>query len=482
MDNLIGDINIEQVLHKLLHYNPSIYTCMPECTIIRSAKLLADGLSQFEPDCLYIGKASVLEKIIVSNPCANFLCVPDILISTQIIQKSNINLIMLDEDCDIFSLFNEVQDILNICINFIRSSKKLMDALLKGKGIQHIIDTAYGIIGNPIAFGDPSGRLIAQAKLQESIEPIWDEHLRYGKFSDSTINSREFKSSLERINKSDSPVHIRTYKYSKIAGKVKIDDKTIGYLTVIEFGKLFTEGDIDLVSLLCDVISCEIQKRQTFRNSQRTMYDEFIVELLNGKITDSKTVNERVKALNIKLHENFFIMTIDTRKSDVVHDYTIHLLFRLEEIISCSKSFLYNNYIVLFINSSKRKPEYNPGIKSFTEFLKNNSLYAGLSWSFHNLLDMSHYYKQSLKALELGLKNSREDIFFLYENYMIYHLGDIQSDTSNILKDFCHPSFLSLVEYDNRNMAIMSKLFTHIYCARETKLNRRKLWISIGLH
>lgn len=56
--------------------------------------------------------------------------------------KQECNLIILDEDLDMIAIFNEIQDIFQFYHDW---DNDLQDALIKTKGLQHIIDISYKV-------------------------------------------------------------------------------------------------------------------------------------------------------------------------------------------------------------------------------------------------------------------------------------------------------------------------------------------------
>ncbi|MCR4434927.1 MAG: helix-turn-helix domain-containing protein [Clostridiales bacterium] len=474
------DINLTTIASKLKRYNPKLYTPGGGSAPLKSVKLLLEGMPSLEPDILYIGKASSFVGKLPPSSCVNILCVPDVDIPPEYTGNSNMNLMVLDKKADVFMVFNEIQDVLTAELNLARSSKRLLDTLMDGKGIQHIIDVAYEILGNPICFGDPSTRLIAHKGLVEAIEPIWDEQIRTGKFSLDTVRSLEYKYSFAMVNKSKLPFFVKGgQRPSKISAKVVIGNITVGYLTVIEYENPFKESDLELVALLCDVISSEMQKNRSNKNSKWALFESFLADLLNGNIQDDKTTQEMAQALSLNLEENLYILTIDVRQSDIAYIYLIHSMYLPENIAASSKSIMYKDYIVILVSCSKKGKLFSDtDLKSFVEFLKENNLYAGLSRCFHSLMELNYYYMQSLKAIELGIRKNKEKAFFTYEEYALYHLLDTHSNPAG-LKEFCHPSILILMDYDREN----NTRYTHtLYIYIVNRGNQAKSANALHIH
>lgn len=81
---------------------------------------------------------------------------------------------------------------------------------------------------------------------------------------------------------------------------------------------------------------------------------------------------------------------------------------------------------------------------------KENDSYAGLSNCFQNIIEISEYYKQALRAIELGICAADKPNLFLYEDYYLEHVKNIfvQKESSNT---FCHPQIKRLLEYDQKH-------------------------------
>ncbi|MCR4434924.1 MAG: hypothetical protein QHH06_05265 [Clostridiales bacterium] len=69
--------------------------------------------------------------------------------------------------------------------------------------------------------------------------------------------------------------------------------------------------------------------------------------------------------------------------------------------------------------------------------------------------------EERVKAIELGIRENKEEAFFIYEEYIIYHLLDICSGQID-LKEFCHPLLFDLMEYDKKARPITPGPFTCI--------------------
>lgn len=104
-----------------------------------------------------------------------------------------------------------------------RSLNKMnqIKALGKAMGLQHLIDEAYHILGNPIMLYDSKWRILAYAKDAVTDAPTWNNHINDGTIEaniDAFINS----GIIDIITGADRVVILNRdhLKYSRIFGKI----------------------------------------------------------------------------------------------------------------------------------------------------------------------------------------------------------------------------------------------------------------------
>ena len=330
---------------------------------------------------------------------------------------------------------------------------KLLDALSQGIGLQKIIELGYSILGNPLSVCDTSYKNLAIAGALTNGDPVWDEFVTQGYLSPESVHYYLSAEKLTaKLDHSNYPFYWtdRYVKYRRIMGVIRIGKRAVAGIGVIEQNYPFSEDDLELTSLLCTIISAELQKKKFTQHSRGYVYESFIEDLLDKKITNSKIVSERAQYLNLGLKKNMQILTIDINEFDNEHyslDYVRNLL---ESMIFNCKAIVYNNNIVLIISSDKALTTNTEEFTLFKEFLHKFKMRGALSRSFLKLEELSHYYAQSLDALRIGSHLDPEENLYTYNDYAIYHIADVCAQTVE-LKHLCHPSLAILMEHDSHN-------------------------------
>lgn len=444
--------DIKKVSDELRHYEHQLYVSHENSKLVKVPKLLEEDMQVFDTDTLYVGNASTLTKVLPVKCPANILAIPDITVDINDLDKFNVNLIMLDKNESLTKVFNKAYEIVTSQYEHIPQWEALLNSFVNSKGVEHIIEIGYGLLGNPISLGDANGILVAyKASPDLMVEFGWDVWVKRGKVPYDTSDFIKFKRIFSRINESDSPIHIKEMgKHEVIMGKVVIDNNIAGYLTVIGAEKPFKEYDINLVSLLCSVVSSELQKHKAFKKPNGTMLSFMITDLLDGKLKDDKRLEKMAKHLGLKLRENLYVLTVSLKQTNPEPGYVNYLLDFLENTVAGAKSILYDDCTVTIISNGKGNPLDDETMNRLIEFMAKNDLCGGLSRCFHNLIDMPYFYKQSLKAIEIGMQRNSEEVLFTYEGNAIYHLLSSCSKQED-LEMICHPSLITLIEYDKYN-------------------------------
>jgi DNA-binding PucR family transcriptional regulator len=83
-------------------------------------------------------------------------------------------------------------------------------------------------------------------------------------------------------------------------------------------------------------------------------------------------------------------------------------------------------------------------------FLLQYNLRCGISICFHELVKMSDYYNQALKAVLFGTMMDCTQVLYWYEDYAIFHVVDAASQCGNLL-NFFHPALLKLLDHDQKS-------------------------------
>ncbi|UWG95707.1 helix-turn-helix domain-containing protein [Dehalobacter sp. DCM] len=347
-------------------------------------------------------------------------------------------------------------------------SIKLFDALSKGSDLQTLVDIGYDMLGNPFSIHDMSFKVIAYTPSSPvDDDPVWQEVIS----NQPSVESWTYYVSnklFEMIAESDHPFFWEDpyCKYPRIVGKVMIGDKRVAGLTICAHQKPFTELDLELSALLCKAISIDMQKNKNIDYSRGLMHEDFLIDLLDEKLRHITDINDRIKILNLTFQKCLFVLTVDVSQFDITRFSLMYYRNELENKIPNCKAVVYDKKIVLLLSRDSEKQLFIHEMTQIKELFKMSNLFAGISRTFHNMVDIREYYLQSLEALKLGILLNPKAIIYRFDDYALYHLADICCRTERLNRT-CHPSLLTLIDYDKKHGTDYAhSLETYIRCSK----------------
>lgn len=327
----------------------------------------------------------------------------------------------------------------------------LLEILYFEYGIQSIIDHAYYTFGNPIFVFDAGFNLIAanwEAAKKANVGLELIEKRGFSNEEFKMVNNRNHIH--ERVRKSEVPImaHNPELGYDQLLCAIDTQ-KDLGHIVVSAVNRPLNPIDSQLLQILKKCIDQQLKKDEFIRNTKGFNYEYFLKDLLDGKIATGKPFLDRLDYVGSEFSGNMYCLVIETaRSSSTLNTYHIRNLF--ESLFPNSKTLMYSGEIIGILSMYKNQFLSNKYLDNAIKICKENDLYAGLSNCFQNIIEIPEYYKQALRAIELGICTVDNPNLFLYEDYYLEHMKNIfvQKESS---KTFCHPKMKLLLDYDKKH-------------------------------
>jgi Regulator of polyketide synthase expression len=445
---VIMKMNILKIYNKLIHYNPASLINSDDLVDIDRVEYYIENQTILKSNTLYIMSIRSLLNIEPGINRINVLSFKGHNITQEQVESLNANVILLDRTIDIELIFNDIKNMLSRYRRYIKNTEKLYELVFEGITLQQIIESAYEIINNPIILYDCSKKLIAYTKNSKYIDKVFAL-----KLEDIHVSSRGLPGHHSHKVNNNSEVYFhmgnRKNKYINMVSKIEINHKLVGYLVVIESKKTLDEYDLELISLLSNIISLEMGKDIFYQYSRGFDFEKLFFDLLEESIEESSVLDLRIENFNLESKSDIKVITlspVEKLNANTVLPYVRNQFDKKYE----GRSFIYRDKIVKLIVYEKDNPFTGDFFKELETFLKSNKMYCGLSLSFHNIKDLKQYYIQSVKSIELGLKLMRRKPIFIYDDYLPFHIMEECTEEKELI-NFCHPSLLQLIEYDKKN-------------------------------
>jgi sugar diacid utilization regulator len=471
-------IKFDIIAEKIRGKYSLVHQCALEETEIICAKLLQKEIVSLDPGVIYIGKISDFPVDAEDSDKSGFVISvdsPNSILPAGIRQRN----ILFVAGTTTASLFNSVQDILSSENRYFSSSAKLLESLVQGKGIQNVVDIGSILLEKPMFVRDTSFKLLAHTKDVEIDDTVWNNVVKRGYHTYEDIKKMIKTRSFEQFNASIGPVLIRGVEkptVSRVWSKIDVNDTAVGHLVVLGHKKEFSDEDMELIQLIANAISLEMQKDGNVYNGLKN--EGFIKDLLVGNVRGPEEIQERLKYLDGDFKTTLHILTAVFSESDYANMPKFFMKDYLARMLPGSTALVHKNHIVVILSHDSDEPISRDVEDQLVEFFTENHMMGGLSNAFSDLAEMNKFYNQSLKAIEVGRHMNRECNFYHYENYLFEHMLSTCSDQQELYQ-FCHPSIFLLREYDRRNNTSYLK-FLHQYL--ENINNPRGIISALNIH
>ncbi len=396
------------------------------------------------PEYVYIGKASSFSSKALKDTQVACLIVQDQAVRLHI----ETNAIVFPEKTDIVQLFNVVQELFVLQDRLRDCSADIFNALVKGGGIQGILDVGLRILRNPLMLSDSSSRFIAVATDKEITDPAVKDILTYGFSSQKYMNEFEVYRIVEKMETHSQPILLDTG-FSKdvrrIIGKVTFNNKMIAYLLTLEMGRSFSDDDYAIINMLCEAISLEMSINKAYASYTGEIHEHMMIDLLEEKSTPSDIKN-KMRSLQWEVNNEFYVMAVLIPKIDSAYSYMEYTRMRIKNIASGCQIVYYEPYMVILFSPKDQENKLRVQV-TLNRLFSERQLVAGVGLPFESIMDLKKHYLQAVRSIELGRLLRRDEQIFEYENYFIY---DILSLTENkaALTDFFHHHLIPLMQYD----------------------------------
>jgi sugar diacid utilization regulator len=344
-------------------------------------------------------------------------------------------------------------------------TSKLLTALgSDGGGLQKLVDIGYQMLGNPLLITDKSWKAIAMtADVAVPEDTGWQEFLTNGFLSPESVTAGIRDNLADRIEQSRAPFRWQSadMAYPRLFSRIVIGDKTAATLSVIELQPLSEEA-YPLLKILCDAVSAELQKNQFQQYSKGMLYEDFIWNLLEGRLTEPRAIEERVRLLNLGIKKNIYVFVFDVREYDVSRYSVSYMRDLLEKMISGGKALVYNDSIVITASFSRARDIFRTELKNLGVFLKEHNIRCGISRRCTRTAELRNFYVQALDAMRIGTHMDADRYIYPYGEYAVYHVAEACAQAGDTSL-YCHPALEALIAHDREyKTSFTGSLYTYL--------------------
>ena len=329
-------------------------------------------------------------------------------------------------------------------------AESILDMLFHETGIQPIVDKFTRGFNNPVFVFDAGYHLIAcnyDMAVQHPAGKHIVEQMGLTEEDFRLINKRRIH---EKIKKSDHPIIVYHEEIGCEQMLCSIDTrKDIGHIVINAVNRPFNEMDIQLMTMLKEGLYQQMRKEEFVKDNNGFPYEYFLKDLLDGKIATPRQYLAQLNYVNAEFSDSMYCLVVETaRSSSTLNVFLIRN--RFEFLLPNTKTLMYNGEIIVLFCLEKQTELSEEDYQNIRKLCVQHGLFAGISNNFTSLLDLAGYYKQAIRAIEIGTAAEPVPGLYIYNQYFMEHMAHIffQKESPEV---FCHPKMKYLLDYDKEH-------------------------------
>ncbi len=361
----------------------------------------------------------------------------------------NANVILIESSCLIYEVLNIISEMIAHNSEITAKPAAMFNTIIKGRGVQYIIDIASELLENPVLLGDANHRLLAASKFKEVDDAPWMEFRNIGYCTYDYTQRYGFKKWIETSVKTRKAVIGDlgdAFKYQRIFCTVNVEDRVFGHLAVLEYNRPFQEKDLEITEFICQTLASEMRNQYQVNTNDR-MTSRLLLDILQGVPMTADQVKDRIKGLKLYLPEKWQLMAIRFNSYADTFEVISYLRETAKELGLISDIVVFEDHLIALIQKMPT-PQERPKVRENLErILARYDMYAGFSHYFSEMEKIHAHYKHAISAIKAGMKIDNEKTMYRYEDYAVYDMIQVFHHEHDVM-EYCHPAVLKLKAYD----------------------------------
>ena len=345
------------------------------------------------------------------------------------------------------------------------------------KGLAKIVEALAQLLGNPVYIVDSSFKVMAitDDPDMEEMSVNWMNAAKRGYLSYDVISNLIRSDELHDIESSTTATLVKSeYFYTPFANlNLRQGGKVQGHLFVVQMYKAITPGDLELIDAVTPSVLRAIQVDPTYQARRGPLYENFVVDWLEGGLHDPAYVLHQLDALDFNASD-LSVVAILTLFVDSEFRRE-HLARLLEDRQGCRCVSRSNQIVALF--QLKQRKEKESVLRKIKSICKNHRCRATVSDVQDSFLDTPRAYRQACETLNICEAMGFADDVVCYGDVAAYQ-PYLNFSSIEELDAFCHPAVMFLHEYDRTHaVKLLPTLSAYLKNERDVQATAAELFV-----
>jgi len=375
-------------------------------------------------------------------------------------------------------LYRAVRELLDSEARMSRQINRMYEMLAVTGGLKAVIQAAEEYLQYPISVLDASYNMIETSpKMHKVGYGIKSVHSRLV-LDTAEIESLKRLQIERKIYENQKAFVVDTEDHPDnqwIFCAIRVQNVMAGYVAVcLPKGAQVKDSELRFTTALAGVCSVEMQKHDFFVTRTGMKYENFLVELLEGRFDSVNMISSRLELLDRRFCRFFCIAIFRCSEPHSSELFNKRQMSTLRAVYPNSMSVVYQDTIVLFLNQDEPILLDETQLAPLEEFAQRNHMKVGISQPFSDILKINIYYQQANNVLEIGEVHAPERTCYPATELLPHYLFSNCSYTE--LEVGIHHHIFWLQDYDERyHTDFIETLRTYLECDRSAAKAAEKL-------
>lgn len=372
------------------------------------------------------------------------------------------------------------QDTATENITLLAQINALYQSLSEDGGMPHLAQMLEDDIGYPVSICDISYQIIAVSEMMNHL-PFGIQRTPGGLLLDSSEVESLRRLQIEKKIYEQRQTFLVTPEdhpdTSWAFCAIRIRQVPMGYVAVcLPEGTQLNETQQKLITSFSDVCALEMQRQGFPINRTGLPYESFLIDLFEGRFTETDTITERLSILGHTLGGYYCVIALESATPLDNHLFHRRQVMALRNQYPKSLAVVYKDHILLLLNQDQPVLLSDAFLNPLQTFCVRNDMIAGISQPFADIIKIRSYYHQALHTLELSDTSDPSTRLYHSTDALLPYLFS-NCDYSG-LQIGIHHHIYQLIEHDRQyHTDFIKTLRTYLNCDRNAALAASSLHI-----
>lgn len=346
----------------------------------------------------------------------------------------------------------------------------IVDALYEHKGLQHVVNAAAMVLGNPVFVNDRSLKVLARSHVGD--EEIWSSVGLQDYFEIEALREVESAGIYAHLFQSDEPIY-GSFDFSAnrfLGCRIRDKEGPIGFATIVEKRPIQKE-DEELLVFFCKTLFYEFLYMDRTAMQRNPAY-KLLEDLIESRISREEAENRAI-GLGVLFPSSMCVLVLKYQESK--QGLSVHYVYQvLASAFPAAQVIIYKERIVLLMDTERCKEEAYSFILTSVGSLPVS---IGVSRAFEDFMELGTAFRQAEAAIRINRKMGIPNRICRYDDLLVYELFEAASKEGP-LSDFYDPAVLALERYDRENgSCLLETAKVYLECWKNTQRAKDKLFI-----